>query len=440
MLLDAFWIILEKVEMAGALKEAALTTRNARSKLPQQSKPHWRSIDAEVHLGYRRGKRAGVWVVRWAIGGGNYHQASVGTADDEIAVGTLSYDAAVKRAIEMVEHIRKDAAAAAAGPIKTVESAVESYMVDRDARETKRKGRPVKSDARSRLTLHVLSAPVAKVSLPSLTAADLSGWRKGLAGKTSTHQRIVNDLRAALNTADSDGSLAAIIRTGFKAPAVDEDEAIEVAREGQILKDAQIAKLLAAARKVDQEGGWEGDYFRLVLMLAATGARFSQVARVRVGDFQPDRSRVLMPRSRKGKGKAGFVPVPLGADVVSTLAAISTGRTASAPLFERWVHRRANGCGLSWERDARAAWFQASEMLKPWAATLEAAEMSGIVPYALRHSSIVKGLRMNLPVRLVASLHDTSVAMIERHYAKWIADGLEDIAARAIVPLVPAGE
>lgn len=36
-----------------------------------------------------------------------------------------------------------------------------------------------------------------------------------------------------------------------------------------------------------------------------------------------------------------------------------------------------------------------------------------IVPYALRHTSIVRGLRVGLPTRLVAALHDTSVGMIE---------------------------
>ena len=63
--------------------------------------------------------------------------------------------------------------------------------------------------------------------------------------------------------------------------------------------------------------------------------------------------------------------------------------------------------------------------------------MPEVIPYALRHSSIVRGIRANLPIRLVAALHDTSVQMIERHYGKWVVDGLDDLAARAVVPLVP---
>ena len=64
--------------------------------------------------------------------------------------------------------------------------------------------------------------------------------------------------------------------------------------------------------------------------------------------------------------------------------------------------------------------------------------MPDVIPYAFRHSSIVRGIRANLPIRLVAAMHDTSVAMIEAHYAAWIVDGLEELAARAVVPLVPS--
>jgi hypothetical protein len=55
---------------------------------------------------------------------------------------------------------------------------------------------------------------------------------------------------------------------------------------------------------------------------------------------------------------------------------------------------------------------------------------------ALRHSGIARGIRANLPIRFVAALYDTSVTMIERHYGRYIADGLDELAGRAVVPLV----
>jgi hypothetical protein len=38
--------------------------------------------------------------------------------------------------------------------------------------------------------------------------------------------------------------------------------------------------------------------------------------------------------------------------------------------------------------------------------------------YALRHTSIVRQLLANVPVRVVAALHDTSIMMIERNYSQ----------------------
>jgi hypothetical protein len=38
----------------------------------------------------------------------------------------------------------------------------------------------------------------------------------------------------------------------------------------------------------------------------------------------------------------------------------------------------------------------------------------------------------------VAALHDTSSAMIERHYAAYIVDAMDELAGRAVVPLITA--
>jgi hypothetical protein len=51
---------------------------------------------------------------------------------------------------------------------------------------------------------------------------------------------------------------------------------------------------------------------------------------------------------------------------------------------------------------------------------------------ALRHSSIVRQLLANVPVRVVAALHDTSVAMIERTYSRYIADHTDAMARAAM--------
>jgi integrase len=77
-------------------------------------------------------------------------------------------------------------------------------------------------------------------------------------------------------------------------------------------------------------------------------------------------------------------------------------------------------------------------MTRDWRLVVAKAGLEGVIPYALRHTSIVRGIRANLPIRLVAAVHDTSVTMIERHYSRWITEGLEEMAARAVIPLLEA--
>ncbi len=447
--------------MAKTLREAPLTTRNARSKLGEGL--HWRGIDADTHLGYRKGKRGGVWLVRWRVPAGHYHRAKLGTADDEIAEGTLDYAAAVRAGRERVEAARREERATADGAPRTVATAVATYCEMRDARDTARKGRPVRSDATHKLERYVIGreargrraavdpAPLAAIPLHELAESDLIAWRAGLPDdmKATTRQRTINDLKAALNGAYLEhrsrlpATLPGVIKVGLSAAAAGasgllDHEPDDVARENQILPDATVGAIIAAARDVDDAKGMDGDLFRMVITLAATGARFSQVARMSVRDLQPAQSRLMVPTSRKGKGrKARATPVPIGPDVLAALLPAIKGRAPGEPLLTRKRLAQAAG-SIRWVEAGRGAWGTPSELVRPWAAIREAVGLApDVVPYALRHSSIVRGIRAGLPLRLVAAMHDTSVAMIERHYGRWIADGLDDLAAAAVVPLVP---
>jgi hypothetical protein len=57
--------------------------------------------------------------------------------------------------------------------------------------------------------------------------------------------------------------------------------------------------------------------------------------------------------------------------------------------------------------------------------------------YALRHSSIVRQLLANIPVRVVAVSHDTSVSMIERNYSEHIGDHADALARKALLDIAP---
>lgn len=424
--------------MGKTLKESPVTSRSARAGLSIDV--HWRGIDPDVHLGYRKGRHGGRWLVRWYVGDQKYRQTQLGTADDILTEGTLSFDAAVKLARMTVTEARRLVKAAAKGPAPTVRSAVEAYAAVRDARASAEAGRSVHSDSNGRMRRYVLTdEQLAGTELQALSEDALKEWRSKLNSplKRATRQRLANDFKAALNAAYREhrknlpADFAESVKQGLKLP----DECLRtelVSRTNQILDDAQVQEIIKTAIALDADG----DLATLIIVLAATGSRFSQVRRMLVGDVQASQSRLLVPTSRKGKGRTdGHTALRIGPDVLSALRPIIDGRAPAEPLLCRWRHVQVGPA--RWERDARGPWQSASEMTRRWRVICEHVGLAGIVPYALRHSSIVRGIRFGLPIRLVAALHDTSVVMIERHYARWITDGLEDMAAKAIVALLP---
>ena len=143
----------------------------------------------------------------------------------------------------------------------------------------------------------------------------------------------------------------------------------------------------------------------------------------------------MVPNSYKGRGGAGgSEPIPVGDDVMDVLMPAIVGRPADAWLFERWTKVQEPG-GIEWKKSERGPW-QKGQLTRPWDAIRELAGMPGVIAYALRHSSIVRALKAGLPIQHVAKMHNTSVEMIERHYAKYISSALEELARAAIKPLI----
>ena len=443
--------------MGKRVKEVALNTRTARMKLAPRHKPYFRLIVEGLHLGYRRSavaNRAGAWLARRYVAGEGYETHHLGAADDlpeadmpadGVRVLTFLQADAAARAWAR-EKSGAARAAAEAAKVVLVRDAVESYLAEREARDP-RTGK----DARLRLTHHVLGAPIAEKPLCELGKDDLEGWRKGLrqggrAGKAkdaplapATVARLLNDLRAALTErareAKAPADALAGIRKGLEAP-----KNFNRVREAQTLSDADVRRLIAACEDQD------GDFGAMVLLLASTGARFDQLARVTVADFQPGGRRIMVPVSNKGNGdkQKTHTPVPLTDDVVARISPLTAGRRGHERLLVRWHHRQVagdkkTGTLPAWERVERRPWEHAGEMARMWRAALNAVDLpKTYVPYALRHSSIVRMLKAGLAIKLVAEVHDTSAAMIDRHYGKWIVNSSEELLRNAAVSLASA--
>jgi integrase len=190
-----------------------------------------------------------------------------------------------------------------------------------------------------------------------------------------------------------------------------------VARDA-VLTDKQVLAVVAAAYDVS-------DAFGLYCQThAETGARSSQLARMVVADLERDR--LMVPTSRKGRGrKADRIPVPITASLAARLKTAAAGRSANAPLLLRadgkpWEPVKSDH-GLMFKQAARAA------RLPP-----------GSTAYSLRHSSIARALMRGLAPSIVSRWHDTSPAIIEAHYGRFIKHHYDDLVRAVLLDTAPA--
>ena len=280
-------------------------------------------------------------------------------------------------------------------------------------------GRPIPITPTGRalhLTSVLLSKPVAL-----LTTAELKNWRDGLLGTMApaTINRLCGCLCAALELAaqhDKRIQNRDAWETGL-AGLPNAQEARNV-----VLSDDKVLEFVAAAYALDHQLGLLTD------TLAITGARPSQAVRLRVEDLHdhPLRPKLMMPKSAKGGGrnrsakKIERYSVPITRALALRLKAAAKGRAGDAPLLLQSDSR-------PWDKNPGQNYHRQVDNVVT-AIGLDPAE---VTMYCLRHSSIVRMLLRNVPIRLVASLHNTSVAMIEKHYSKYITEHSIDDIARA---------
>ena len=198
-----------------------------------------------------------------------------------------------------------------------------------------------------------------------------------------------------------------------------------------ILSDDTVREFVATAYGIDDQFGLLTD------TLAVTGARPSQAVRLRVEDLHdhPVRPKLMMPKSAKGGDrnrsakKTERYSVPITVQLAARLREAARARPDHAPLL-------LQGDGSPWPDNPGASYHREVKKIVADIGADPDATM-----YALRHSSIVRMLLKNVPIKLVASLHNTSTKMVEKHYAKYITEHSDDVSRHALLQLEsPVGE
>ena len=401
--------------MARKVSFSSLESRSARLRLKIRRRPYsGPSLARGISLMYRRNKTNGTWVLKVSDGHGAYWTKGFALADDfEDAdeKNVLTFYQAQDQAKKLARG--SDNGSADSAPI-TVDGALTAYKTDLISRNSN----PYNAQwPRVHLTPALISKPVAL-----LTATELKKWRDGLLTKISP--ATVNRLCACLS--------AALEQAALHDRRIQNRDAWEIglaslpnAQQARnvILSDDTVREFVATAYRSDDKFGLLTD------TLAVTGARPSQAVRLRVEDLHdhPVRPKLMMPKSAKGgdrnraEKKLERYSVPITAQLAARLKAAAKGRAEHAPLL-------LQGDGTPWGDNPGASYHR--EVKKIVAAI--GADPDATM-YALRHSSIVRMLKVNVPIRLVASLHNTSTKMIEKHYSKYITEHSDDISRHALL-------
>lgn len=410
--------------MARTLRDSTLDSRTARLRLSISGKPYYRSLEKGLHLGYRRGKTAGRWVARYYVGDQTYRVETLGTADDfsddADGIAVLNFAQAQEEARKRFHAVKRTAAGAEplAGPY-TVAACVEDYLKWMEAK------RKTAKDSRYRAEAHIIPT-LGAVECSKLTKKQIDAWLTGMVDlaprlrtrpgkeqkyrevldveearrqkspdllkaaleakrrRQSTANRNLTVLKAALNAAWRDGKIATDAAWRPVEPFPEADAA-----RVRWLSSSEVTRLLNAC---------DGEFKHLVQGALLTGARYQELARATVGDFNPNTGKLFIPRSKSGRERHVVLSPDEGVPFFLSLVA---GKEYDALIFPR-----ADG----------QAWG-AAHQIRPMKEACRRARIKNASFHTLRHTYASHSV-MRMPLLLLATnLGHADTRMCERNYA-----------------------
>ncbi|GJE46466.1 Tyrosine recombinase XerC [Methylobacterium soli] len=357
-------------------RASAFKSRTGRTALPASDAPEWELIGPGVRLGYRRGRgtrgHGGTWLAASRMPDGKRVQARLGRADDVAAAGTvgvLTHEEAKEAARAWVKSLRSGAAPA---PALTVADAVERYLEARTA-----EGMKAIYDARSRARTHI-APKLGTARVADLTLDKLRGWRDAMvhAPKRVRTSRFAEKAKVrAVDTSDPEALrrrrdtanrtltlLKAALNWAYQHQLVDNDRAWRLLKPFRDTGSARV-RFLEVADQQRLLNTCDGALRDLVAAALMTGARFGELARLTVRDFDRANRTVFVEKSKNGRARH----IPLTDGSAALFERLSAGRAPKGPLLAR---------------DSGEAWGPA-QYQRAFKAALEQAQLEAITLHEL---------------------------------------------------------
>ena len=412
-----------------ARRRSVLSSRTSRLELPASDAPEWEVISPGVRLGYRRGRgtqaRGGAWLAASRSPTGNRIQTKLGQADDVAPAGTagvLTHDQARDAARAWAKTLR---AGAEASPALTVNEVLDRYFEAKSA-----EGMKSLYDARSRAKMHI-RPKLGSTRLVDLSVDKLRRWRDSMVaapkrlrtGKHAAKQNTVavdlTDPEVARRRRDTANrtltTLKAALNWAREHRLHDDDTAWKLVKPYKGTTKARV-RFLSTAEQQRLLNAAEGDLRDLIAAALMTGARFGELSRLQLQDFDEANGSVFIAESKSGKAR--HVPLTAG------------GRA----LFERLaavllVQRRNTGALL---RRGAEPW-KAATYQRGFKAAVAAAGLEEITLHELRHSYASTMVRAGAPLIVVGrALGHADTRMVDQHYAhlapSYMADTIRSTA------------
>jgi integrase len=363
-------------------------------------------------------------VARRYVGDGRYHETTLGTADDVLDAdgsAVLDFSRAQTKARAWF------AAGRVAGGLFTVADAMRDYLAWVEQHRKAITAREWRYVAQA----HIIPA-LGDHEVANLTTAQLRRWHEqraeqparirsrrgalprhreaptdpeGTRARRASANRILTVLKAALNHAhhESNEGNADVWRSVKPFRGTD-------AARVRYLQIDECTRLLNAC---------EPDCRLIVRGGLVTGARYGELCRTDVRDFNPDSASMLVRESKGGKPRH----IPLDDEAAAFLASITAGRAPSEPLFVR-------GDGGRWGK---------SHQRRP---LLEACKAARIEPaigfHVLRHTWASLRIMAGLPLMVAAQvLGHSDTRMVERHYGHLAPSFVRDAVRATAMDLGP---
>ncbi len=413
--------------MPRTVRDANLGSRAGRSQLKVSDKPYYRAIDEGLHLGYRRNKVGGKWVMRWYVGEQTYKVETIGTADDRLdadGAEVLSFSQAQTLARNrFVETRRVAAGLPAKGGAYTVRLCLDEYLTWLEQNRKSAKDARVRAEA-------LIIPPLGEVECAKLTTKLLRDWRDGVANaparlrtkkgapqrfraeepadpeearrkRQANANRVLTTLKAALNHAWREQKIPSDQAWRALSPFGQADAA-----RVRYLTVAEAKRLINAA-----DPAFRG----MVQSALLTGCRYSELTAFNVGDFHPDSGTLQVRRSKGGKARH----VVLTEEGQKFFAGLCAGRAARDVLI-------AKADGSRWNT---------SQQARPMGEASTAARLDPPATFhTLRHTYASLAIMNAAPLMVVArNLGHADTRMVEKHYGHLSASYVAE-AIRAAVP------